>query len=515
MAPTSFLRRSSNLACFFCLFDANGEIMSDEPAMHDENLNASSFAKRGLSSLHSSVSTAAHSPPQLPQTRTDSHPHTPNLHSATPVKQTRCFSSTSSQIICHPHRQVPPTNPHLTPSTPTIVSQHPDYAQRLEQLPAYRESLHVRYPPVCANCQPAVQDEIEQKNQMARTKALGGWLKESKGKERRRFASGSAKDRERLGLQLTIWQVRGVLWWTTLLSVLSAHAAAIRGYDFPHSLARVIPVLPVFCLFSFFYTAWDPTYYRFKKARVQGRDVRIKGKTRYVILQVLSWFSRFATSILLVLPRQSSSWDYLHISAYPLSRRVSTYCSLSLLVEFLVFSSSFTILHLQRPPTIRLIETTPLRSTPESSAHSARVSPMPTTPLSNEPDLLASLTLSSKPLMSPTNPVFGRPSLVSQASPIKIDESPDEDAMDWTPTNLSPVKAKDMVDDHDGAWLRPQRFFPPERPTGLESLFANTGLDDINVHSANPTSAAQRDFWNMKAIGLLIATITIILIPLG
>lgn len=69
MAPP-FLRRTSNLTCFFCLsavgpvnarsyrcphcgcwnrFDANGEIISDEPAMHDEKLNTTSFAKRGLS----------------------------------------------------------------------------------------------------------------------------------------------------------------------------------------------------------------------------------------------------------------------------------------------------------------------------------------------------------------------------------------------------------------------------------------------------------------------------------
>lgn len=42
-------------------------------------------------------------------------------------------------------------------------------------------------------------------------------------------------------------------------------------------------MLPTFCLFSLFYTAWDPTYYRSQKARVQGRDVRIKGKTLYVV----------------------------------------------------------------------------------------------------------------------------------------------------------------------------------------------------------------------------------------
>ena len=248
MAPP-FLRRTSNLTCFFCLsavspapvdsrsyrcphcacwnrYDANGEIVSDEPAMHDENLNARSFAKRGSSPLAAfSLYSAAHSPPQHPRTRTDSRPRMVEVHSATHVKQTKCSSSTSSQIICHLHRQVPSHQSHTTTSTRTIVSQHPDYAQRVQQLPAYRESLHVRYPPVCVNCLPAVEDEIEQKNQMARTKALGGWLKESKGKERQRLVSDSGMDRERLGFQLAIWRVRGALWWTTLLCVLVAHAA--------------------------------------------------------------------------------------------------------------------------------------------------------------------------------------------------------------------------------------------------------------------------------------------------
>jgi len=129
MAPPFRLRRASNLTCFFCLsavspapvdtrsyrcphcgcwnrFDPNGEILSDEPAMHDEKLNASSFAKRGPSPSPSFPSTAAHFPPQHPRTRTDFHPRTPNPPSATHAKQTRCSSSTSSQIISHLHRQV-------------------------------------------------------------------------------------------------------------------------------------------------------------------------------------------------------------------------------------------------------------------------------------------------------------------------------------------------------------------------------------------------------------------------
>ncbi|KAG9314228.1 hypothetical protein JVU11DRAFT_5015 [Chiua virens] len=84
-----FLRRSSTFACFFCLstpsspldprsfrcphcgcwnrYDANGEIMSDEPAMHDEKMNASSFAKRGLSPLAVFHSSPTHAPHSIPQ----------------------------------------------------------------------------------------------------------------------------------------------------------------------------------------------------------------------------------------------------------------------------------------------------------------------------------------------------------------------------------------------------------------------------------------------------------------
>ena len=67
------LRRPTRVVCFYCntqvdpkdprnfrcsacgcwnRYDASGEIMSDEPAMHDEKMNARSFAKRGVSRSH-------------------------------------------------------------------------------------------------------------------------------------------------------------------------------------------------------------------------------------------------------------------------------------------------------------------------------------------------------------------------------------------------------------------------------------------------------------------------------
>jgi hypothetical protein len=45
--------------------------------------------------------------------------------------------------------------------------------------------------------------------------------------------------------------------------------------------------------------------------------------------------------------------------------------------------------------------------------------------------------------------------------------------MDWTPTGVSPEQHQQEFTKQldDGSWLRPQRFFAPEKPTGLEGLF--------------------------------------------
>ncbi|KAI6108448.1 hypothetical protein EDD16DRAFT_81692 [Pisolithus croceorrhizus] len=79
--------------------------------------------------------------------------------------------------------------------------------------------------------------------------------------------------------------------------------------------------------------------------------------------------------------------------------------------------------------------------------------------------------------------------------------------MDWTPTNPSPSKpGKKSVNDEDGSWLRPQRFFPPEQPTGLEALFAGTKLEDTdNKHTNAPgVNAGIWIWWNRAGtVGLM------------
>ncbi|KAI6095514.1 hypothetical protein EDD16DRAFT_1720788 [Pisolithus croceorrhizus] len=245
------------------------------PAMHDETLNATSFARRASPDKNRFPSTYA------------------TGHSAT---------------------------------------HHPDYARRLEQLPAYRESLHIRYPQVCAQCSPAVEDEIKRKDQMARTQALAGFLKDTKGKDSNdEYLPPGRRGKPRTPVSHLETKGSAMVDHFTMRDGLSF---MVLGYNFPHILEHVVPFLPLAVFLSLLYTAWDPTYYSFKKARIQGRDVRVRGKDRYIALQLTAWFSRLVTS--------SSSLGRV-----------------SLLLEIMTFVASFAMLHLQRPPSIRLIDTSP------------------------------------------------------------------------------------------------------------------------------------------------------------
>lgn len=52
--------------------------------------------------------------------------------------------------------------------------------------------------------------------------------------------------------------------------------------------------------------------------------------------------------------------------------------------------------------------------------------------------------------------------------------------MDWTPTDPTGNQNTD-----DGSWMRPQRFFAPEKPTGLEDLLQRAHLvEDVTMSDA-------------------------------
>ncbi|KII93775.1 hypothetical protein PLICRDRAFT_101031 [Plicaturopsis crispa FD-325 SS-3] len=485
-------RRPSNVSCFFCQstvspmpqnprsfrcphcscwnrYDAHGEIMSDEPAMHEESLNVRSFAKRA----------------------SPSKDRLPTMYGSGPF----CHTCQTNQMLL-----MNLLSNYLPPP------EDPEYSRRVELLPEYRESLHLRYPPVCTDCLPLVEEEIKKKDHMARTRALGGWLKESKGKKKRQV-SGKGKEKETIGVEMVAWRIRGALWAATLGSALAGNAAGTFSYPISSRLHILQPILPVIALVSILWTVWDPTYASFRKARRQGRDVRVRGKKTYIAVQMMAWLSRLSTSIFLALSwSYPSTSDHLHIYQ-PSSIRSRIYFSIVFALELSILAVSCFVLRLQHPPPIRLINTN--SHTIPSSARST-ATPEPTagrvarsiTPA--DPDFLAGLSLSANPIISKPNPIFGRPSFPSPlpiVNPDGMDQDEDGDAMDWTPTNPPASHSSLGKNGQSDSWLHPQRFFAPEHPTGLESLFARTLLmDDTDSQYRQSGDRPQREVgrhvWN-------------------
>jgi len=84
----------------------------------------------------------------------------------------------------------------------------------------YKKSLQARYPPVCNDCEQSVDEEITSKEHMARTSALGRWLKRSQHAGIQRSAEQQRGRREVL-----IWRVRGGLFLSTVLAFVAVSAA--------------------------------------------------------------------------------------------------------------------------------------------------------------------------------------------------------------------------------------------------------------------------------------------------
>ncbi|KAK7064357.1 integral inner nuclear membrane protein ima1 [Favolaschia claudopus] len=463
------LRRRSNLSCYFCNSSVplpkdpahfrcphcnclnrwvNGHIVSDEPAMHDEKLNSRAFSKRA----------------------TQRNDRIPSMYGR-------------PGVFCHTCQ----TNQMLIVNLLANYLDSDDADQGTQTLDGYRESLHLRYPPVCDSCQPAVEEEIRRKDAMARSHALGGYLNQTKGKARQRQVSLTREETQKLGTEMLIWRIRGCLWAATVAASILGSASAALGYRPFSWLSVLLPALPLFATISIFWAVWDPTYSSFRSARIQGRDVRVRGKTRYIKLQMVTWATRLTTSIILATYRLNRA-DPLHLSLFP-SYPSRIYFSAALVIELGAALISYFTLQLQQPPTIRLIDTA--KHMPDLS-RSRSQTPIPSAPQNSSPEpenLFAGLTFSSKPMTSPEKaaPVFGLPSMLSALT--TSTEPVGDDSMD---VDMPPNAPKAKTGESSAVWLRPQRFFAPEAPTGLEGLFERTKIiDDITMSDATSSLASR------------------------
>ncbi len=278
-----------------------------------------------------------------------------------------------------------------------------------------------------------------------------------------------------------------------LTSTIACSSVQVKNY-FP---IKWTPLVPTIVFLSFLWSFWDPTWHRVRNARTEGRPIKAQGRKQWIVCssylsrvgftlmivpfptqmwQSCSWLARLLSSVALTISPLPSWWLPSHV-AFELSVSDNIDRSDTSDISFQLLYLSFHALHIVKPPSVVLTSSVP---------RSRSLTPYPTTIVSANPaiqsfppppsqadDLLSSLSLSSQP--TPTRrssaPVFGETSALRASRPIAAASSTlhSSEPMDWTP-------AKGGMQEE--GWMRPQRFFPPSDPTGLEDLLSRTQIDD-------------------------------------
>ena len=150
---------------------------------------------------------------------------------------------------------------------------------------------------------------------MARTSALGHWLKSSKGKGKQRAASGGVHVAGEESSQVTgvtgvnkvkrdgqIWVVRGGIWTGALGLSVGVDLAgkpfveevidfrtytpigSILDWRIPVDSIWACKIIPSLMIASCFVVlTWNPWENYVNKANIQGRGIKVKGETAYIV----------------------------------------------------------------------------------------------------------------------------------------------------------------------------------------------------------------------------------------
>lgn len=148
--------------------------------------------------------------------RADAH----TLATATPSRSRLPATYSSSSPFCRTCQSNQSLQIHLLAAYP---SDDDDDHPIPHLLPEYQQSLDARYPMVCPNCAPAVEQDIAEKDARARSAALGWRLRESqKGLRMMELKESERRNSWRWWWLGLVWRARGVAFWCT-------HASGIIG----------------------------------------------------------------------------------------------------------------------------------------------------------------------------------------------------------------------------------------------------------------------------------------------
>ncbi|WVR08586.1 hypothetical protein IAU60_005641 [Kwoniella sp. DSM 27419] len=428
------------------LRDERGEMISDLPAMHETAANERSFSLRA----------------------TPSSSHLPSSSSSASPFCRGCLSNQT--LIMNMLANYLPDDDD--PSFPTLYAD----------LPAYLARLHVRYPPVCSNCQPGVDAILRRSDHRAQIEAWGSALK------RGAQSSTVARDMDEGGVvsrSIWIWRMKGVLWaFGTMLSWIQGITAIIGINLFQPSFSPYvtdwIPLsLVAFHTLSFGWIGWNPYWY----GSVRSHRPKVRGMETWKRNMFYIAATRTAAS--------ATIWN-----AGSPPKIVRAGLLLAFLMELALLIHAIMAIRINEPVAIKLVR--PVSVAPTSSALPAITGQQH---LTSSISGMSGLSLSQQQSSGNqrTNPIFGHVSLQSQTHQVHVS---DGEPMDWEPSPAAVVygpgntirPSQDWTshseignveyntrnkEDWDAFATNKQRMFPQNYAgdeTGLETLLAGWGI---------------------------------------
>ncbi|KAH8914902.1 hypothetical protein BT69DRAFT_1357265, partial [Atractiella rhizophila] len=346
------------------------------------------------------------------------------------------------------------------------------------EVSAYRETLNHRYPILCASCAPKIEEIVKRRDYKVRAMYLNSRL----GERRRQLPNSSTttnhekgKEKEehhdyRDGRSVWTWRVKGALWGVTIF-----HGWCWKG--------EYMPWITVWFLLSFVWSFWDPHWRKACNLKKAHCKVDRLGLPQWKISQAIVFGLRL-----------SELMFYLAVG-YDIRLKLVSLCIAILGLSYgywnLRLSSQIPVkVHLSHRPRVA----TPVPLNPDDLQERSVLDPLASLSLSTAD--ASPLTISAQQ----RQPIFGEASTPTSTLIGQPDDSPaPEGDMDWQPTYQEPSTRRKSNSFVPG----PQRFWPPEKPTGLESLFGNS-LQLLEGSSSSPRSSTSTPLLDTPAHDVLI-----------
>ncbi len=446
---------------------------------------------------------------------------------------------------------------------------------------AQKRSFEQRYPPVCEDCAPLVEQRIRMADQDARRRLMGGWLARSRPSGDTTPSSAQSRSGVTpIRPSRALWKLQGALWG-------SAHASALllalheASHAFPQHvpftlrlqlnalslpLRQNISLFILFQLCSLGLAHWNPRQGPGKQpAKLEGLrlwKVSLAVFGRYQApadrcnalqtSQSLAWSLRliqvslssarvrrwgqdsidFVTIFLSTLRRDAEQTpfgtsapllaaDHAAIADAQDAREERQAILALVQLGLALLGSAFTLaaytrLRAERPVYVRLATKPSRDSTPRRDPHLHQPKLAKAAPAASAGSFsFSKWGRTVKPASAATDKpghVFGETSLplpyprASRA--FRLDDE-GEDSMDWQSEAGEPATTK--TSSLEDSYIGPQRYFPPEEPTGLEDLFGSAlalASDEAPAKVAENSDAGASSFKTTAARLLSTAALT-------